>query len=193
MNPIPISFQVESPSQGRAVLQSLAEQFPGRLETHRNTRSTYLDTFDWRLFKDGGSLLSTKDARATTLRWSALDGPARFRLRLDSNPRFAWDLPPGSFRTELESLVEMRRLLPRLEITSRGETLHVLDGNQKTVARLHFHQDSVNSPESTALPLELPALLTAEPVRGYAKEFEALLAYLEREQQHFPWRQRVSS
>lgn len=183
MNPIPISFQVESPSQGRAVLQSSAEQFPGRLETGRDTRSTYLDTFDWRLFKDGGSLLSTKDARATILRWSALDGPARFRLRLDSNPRFAWDLPPGPFRTELESVVEMRRLLPRLEITSRGETLHVLDGNQKTVARLHFNQDSVNSPESTALPLELPALLTAEPVRGYAKEFKALLAHLEREQQ----------
>ena len=183
MNPIPISFQVESPSQGRAVLQSSAEQFPGRLETHRDTRGTYLDTFDWRLFKDGGSLISTEDARATILRWNALDGPTRFRLRLDSDPRFAWDLPPGSFRTELESLVEMRRLLPRLAITSRGETLRVLDGNQKTVARLHFHQDSVYSPESTALPLELPALLTAEPVRGYPKEFRALLAYLEREQQ----------
>ena len=181
MNPTPVSFQTESPSQGRDTLQSSAEAFPGRIEARRKTRATYLDTFDWRLFRDGGSLVSTREPRATVLRWSSLEGPTRFRLRLDANPHFAWDLPPGPFRTELESLVEMRRLLPRLEITGRGETLHVLDGNRKTVARLHFDESSVESPELTAQPLELPGLLTAEPVRGYGQEFQALLDYLEQE------------
>jgi len=181
MNPIPVSFQIESQVQARAALKSAAEKFPGRLTTHLNGRSTYLDTFDWRLFRNGGSLLSTKDGRATVLRWNTLDGAARLRLRLDANPHFAWDLPPGPFRTSLESVVEMRRLLPRLEITSRGETLHVLDGNQKTVARLHFNESSVTGLESTPQLLELPGRLTAEPVRGYAEEFQALLDHLERD------------
>ncbi len=181
MNPIPVSWQVASQSQGRAALQSAAERFPGRFETHRDTRATYLDTFDWRLFRDGGSLLSTKEGRATVLRWSTLDGVARFRLRLAATPHFVWDLPPGPFRTDLESVVDIRRLLPRLEVTSRGETLHVLDDNQKTVARLHFNESSVTGPESAPRPLELPSLLIAEPVRGYAEHFQALLDHLERE------------
>ena len=105
MNPTPSSFQVETPSQGREAFRSAAETFKGRIECRRNTRSTYLDTFDWRLFRAGGSLESTRDGRATFLRWSTLDGPPLFRLRLDSTPEFAWDLPPGPFRSELESLV----------------------------------------------------------------------------------------
>lgn len=188
MNPIPVSWQVESQGQGRAALQSVAEKFPGRLETHRDRRNTYLDTFDWRLFRDGGSLLSTTEGRATVLRWNTLDGAARFRLRLAANPHFVWDLPPSPFRTDLESVVEMRRLLPRLEITSRRETLHVLDDNKKTVVRLHFDESSVASSEATPQVLELPGLLTAEPVRGYVEEFQAILDHLERELQLQPAR-----
>jgi len=181
MHPLPVSWQVDSQSQGRAALESAAESFPGRFEAHQDSRNTYLDTFDWRLLRAGGSLRSTNEGRATVLRWSTLDGAVRFRLRLDANPNFAWDLPPGPFRTELESVVEMRRLLPRLEITSRGETLHVLDDNQKTVARLHFNESSVTGSEASPQTLGLPGLLTAEPVRGYAERFQALLDHLERE------------
>ena len=75
----------------------------------------------------------------------------------------------------------MRRLLPRLEITSRGATLHILDDYEKTVVRLHFNESSVSSAGPPPRLLELPSLLTVEPVRGYAEQFEALLDHLKRE------------
>ncbi len=135
-------------------------------------------------FRDGGSLLSTKDARATILRWSALDGPARFRLRLDSQPPAL----PGICRQAPSG--QSSNLWWRCGACCHAWKLRAEEKRytSSTTTRRPWRdfistQASVNSPESTARPLELPALLTAEPVRGYAKEFKALLTYLEREQQ----------
>ncbi len=183
MNPKSVSYPLESQIRGREALKSASHRFPGRLETHPERRSTYLDTFDWRLYQEGGSLLSSADGRVTVLRWTRLDGTPVFRARLRANPEFAWDLPAGPFREALDSVVEMRRLLPRLEINSRGETLHLLDTNQKTVARLHFEETSVTGTGIGSVPktLALPILMTAEPVRGYARDFQALVDLLEDE------------
>jgi len=181
MNPQSVRYPIESQSQGREALKSALARFPGRLEAHPIGRSTYLDTFDWRLYREGGSLLSSTDGRVTVLRWTHLDGTPVFRARLRANPEFVWDLPAGPFRQALDSVVEMRRLLPRLEITSRGETLHLLDTNRKTVARLHFEAASATGTGSVPKTLALPILLTAEPVRGYARDFQALVDLLEDE------------
>ena len=179
MSTIPVSFQAESQSEASEALERVAEAFPGRLKSHPDQRNTYLDTFDWRIYRDGGCLLSSKDGRAAVLRWNGLDGTSRLRLRVAATPEFVWDLPAGPFRTALEPLVEMRRLMPRLAITSRGETLDVLDADRKTVARVHLESASAFAPQSTAPEAALPVLVVAEPIRGYDKHFQALLAHLQ--------------
>jgi CHAD domain-containing protein len=181
MHPRPLSFQTASESEAQAAMRFAAGAFPGRLETASDTSGTYLDTFDWRLYRQGASLLSTRESGATVLRWTPFDGSDGLRLRLSSVPEFIWDLPPGPFRSSMEPVVEMRRLMPRLEIRSRGETLHILDGNQKTVARIHLEEASIPGTFSGSQEVALPIVLTAEPIRGYEKQFQEVIDLLQGE------------
>jgi CHAD domain-containing protein len=186
MSPTSTSFEVESQDQGQMTLERAASAFPGRLGSPLDRRESFLDTFDWRLYRKDGTLRSAQDGRSTVLRWNALDGTPLYRLRTLAAPDFVWDLPPGPFRTALEPLLEMRRLMPRLEIADRGRTLQILDASEKTVARLHLVAASTNIPGASSPAMTLPVLLTAEAVRGYEAEHEKLVAWLERELRQQP-------
>ena len=186
MSPPAVGFQVDSLHQGRMALERAAAEFPGRLGSPLDRLEVYLDTFDWRLYRSGGSLRSSPEGRSTVLRWDALDGTPLFRLRVGGNPDFVWDLPPGPVREALEPLVEMRRLMPRLEISNLGSTLHVLDASEKTVARLHLVAASATIPGSSTPEVKLPVLLTAERLRGYETQHEKLVAWLKRELRQQP-------
>ena len=180
MNPSALSFEVESRDQGLQALGRVAETCPARVQSHPERRSAYLDTFDWRIYRNGGSLLSSREGRATVLRWKSLDGTPHHRLRVTEPPAFVWDLPASPLKTALEPLVEMRRLMTRLVLVFPSDTLEVLDVNQKIVARIRLEAATAIAPGSATPEATLPILLTADPVRGYDKQFRSLLSLLKR-------------
>ncbi|MGB3563877.1 MAG: CHAD domain-containing protein [Thermoanaerobaculia bacterium] len=186
MTPSEESFHLESQTSGRQVLKAIASRFPTRREPLPNRKSTYYDTFDWRLHGAGSVLEATTDGQATILRWQTLDGRLRERLQLDGVLAFAWDLPAGSLRSALSPLVEMRRLLPVVHLEASGEALQILDENRKTVARVVLEKASARRPDETGQGRSLPPTLRAIPVKGYQRAFTELHRFLNGESQLEP-------
>ncbi len=147
----------------------LAERYRFREESGRTHNRIYYDSFDWRLYQ-GGAFLEG----------GAVNGSARLLLRgldsgsqeadqvLETRPRFVWDLPDGPLRERLQPLLEMRALLPRLELESRVQALRLLDDQDKTVLRLQFEQHRFKDPDSGAEGA-ISERLRLLPVKGYNK------------------------
>ena len=80
-------------------------------------------------------------------------------------------LPAGPLRDRLAPVLEERALLPVARVRSRTVPAAVLNADEKTVVRLALEQPAVGD---SALP---PRLLV-EPVRGYDRDFERVVARL---------------
>lgn len=132
---------------------------------------SWLDTFDWRLYRKG---LRLREWRA--------DGDTRRELAtaagevVASGPgggRFAPDLPAGGLRESLEPVIEMRALLPLVEVGLRRRVHPVRDERDKIVARVHVLAPSVRAP-GAAQWQETPTRLEIEPLKGYDAAARAL-------------------
>lgn len=172
-----MTYVMPSAAEGLEVLETLASRFPAKRDGYPAETLIYHDTFDWRLFRTG-SLLTTSPDRATAA-WKPMDG-LREPLELEFLPAFARDLPPGPIRDQLEPLLEMRRLLPIVELEQRQQVLHVMDEEEKTVVRLVLRQAWAGRPgENERIPL--PVALEVRRLRGYDREYEALAEFLRTE------------
>lgn len=133
----------------------------------------YFDSFDWRLYERGTTIVTTLGDAPTSIIWQSLDGATLRRLPSAELPVFVHELPPGPARDELESILGARRLLPLVEVRRRGSDMRLLDGNGKTVLRLRQLERGVDGESN------LGELLRIEPLKGYerhAHEIEELLA-----------------
>ena len=163
------------------------------------TRRTWLDTFDWRLYKAGLTLHQVTAGRSSQLILTGLDGeqvtapvdrPATLRW-----PALVTRLPAGALRDSLISVTGNRALLPVVTAASQASDLRLLNGDEKTVARLSIDALTVSHPAASthrapgtapskpgarskpgaqsAQPARsgahgvLPARLTVHEVRGY--------------------------
>lgn len=142
-------------------------------------KRTYYDSFDWRLYAHGGVLEAESGNGAIDLLWRALDsGELYNRQPVDTLPRFAWDLPCGPLRKALEPVLEMRVLLPVAWVRSTVRTLHVLNKDEKTVARVLVEENVPLAPGGMATGRHLPRVRVL-PVKGYPKYLQQLLQLLE--------------
>ena len=142
-------------------------------EAETETRSRYLDSFDWGLYRAGAALIEQVAGEHRELVWLDLgDGGAIVaRQPLKDDPGFIEAVPPGPVRSLLEPLLGIRRLLPMASISVRARTLRVLNEDDKTVARILLEENWLVA--DAARPQHaLPARLRLMPVRGYARELE---------------------
>ena len=97
--------------------------------------------------------------------------------RVDITPRpvFYWDFPDSDLKELLAPIIDMRALLEAGEIHVQSSTYRLLNKDQKTVARLAYHEHR-ESPEADALLLDSQVLL--KPVRGYQKQARSLAKQL---------------
>ena len=147
----------------------LAERFPVEAGSRRQRRISYYDSFDWRLYRKSLALIQSGqqwelvdlNAGETVLAKAAHRGAARF----------AEDFPESDLKVRLGKILEMRALLQLCEVRIEEEHFRVLDGRQKTVAR-------VIRTRMAAGPDEAGCFLRISPLRGYqaaAREVEVLL------------------
>ena len=116
-------------------------------------RRTWLDTFDWRLYKAGLTLHQVTAGRSSQLILTGLDGeqvtapvdrPATLRW-----PALATRLPAGALRDSLISVTGNRALLPVVTAASQASDLRLLNGDEKTVARLSIDALTVSHPAAS--------------------------------------------
>jgi CHAD domain-containing protein len=153
-------------------------------------RQTWLDTFDWRLYRAGLMLEFEQARRGGRLLLSRVDGTPQAEQPVTGWPprRPALDLPPGPVRDRIMVLIRPRALLPIVRASSTGSVTRLLNADGKTVARLVAEHITVTAvaasptgvgPTAAVTTAELPLQLAIAAVRGYpgqARRASALLA-----------------
>jgi CHAD domain-containing protein len=150
--------------------------------THRRT---WLDTFDWRLYKAGLTLQFEQARRGGRLLLSKADGTPQAEqpvTRWPGRPGLAEDLPDGPVRDRIMVLTSPRALLPIVKAVSTVSVARLLNADGKTVARLVTERVKVTAPpgdtaaDTTA---ELPPRLAVAEVRGYPGQARRAAALLD--------------
>ncbi|MEE8525877.1 MAG: CHAD domain-containing protein [Thermoanaerobaculia bacterium] len=149
-----------------------------REEKQPRRTARYYDTFDWRIYHDGGLLAGAGSPRDIALSWQGFDGTVRHHLSVETVPGLIRDFPVGAFRKALEPVVEMRRLLPIAELQSAATVFHLLDENEKTVVRLRLEDRSARAVDGGGESEPLPSLLRVFPLRGYGKARGRAVSFL---------------
>jgi CHAD domain-containing protein len=134
----------------------------------RSRRRTWLDTFDWRLYRAGLTLEQVVSGSQAELILTGRDGAVVATERLPAGdrpswPRLAAELPAGPLQAALEPVTGLRALTPVARAVSKLAELQALNGDAKTIARLAVDRVAVTFPARAALPPRL----TLVPVRGY--------------------------
>jgi CHAD domain-containing protein len=150
-------------------------------------RRTWLDTFDWRLYRAGLTLeLTSRPRGPAEYRLTGRDGellaaqPATPAAPAGSrSPRAAQQswlisaLPEGPLREQLAPVVGVRALLPVARTVSTARQLRVLNDDDKTIARVTVDQ-MTPAPKAPGLP---PRLVIT-PLRGYFSQADRLAQLL---------------
>jgi CHAD domain-containing protein len=148
-------------------------------------RRTWLDTFDWRLYRAGLMLEFEQARRGGRLLLSGADGTPQAEQPVTDWPprRPTPDLPAGPVQDRITMLTSPRALLPVVKAVSTVSTTRLLNADGKTVARLVADHTTVTAAAAgttaNGTTAELPLRLDVAEVRGYpgqARRAAALLA-----------------
>ncbi len=176
------TFLIPEDLDEEAVLQGLRgflQVIPGpATDIHR----IFLDSFDWRLYRAGTVLEEIRDAQGKRLELRGRkDGDLRESILLGATaPRFAWDFPQGGMKRRLQPILEVRALLPCVEIVGTGHTFNILNEDQKTVVRLSLESNQACTPGKSR-GTSMGRRLRLVPVKGYDQEMEDVCRALHRE------------
>jgi CHAD domain-containing protein len=174
-----------------AALAALAQAFtvvaePGAPGSGTRRR-TWLDTFDWRLYRAGLTLEFEQARRAGRLLLTRADDTPQAEQPVTGwpprRPARPEDLPAGPVRDRIMVLASPRALLPVVKAVSTVSVRRLLNADGKTVARLVAEHSTVTAATVTATTgdttAELPWRLSIAEVRGYpgqARKAAVLLA-----------------
>jgi CHAD domain-containing protein len=173
-----------------AVLAALATEFDVAVERGGTAapagarKTTWLDTFDWRLHKAGLTLQYVPGRGGSELRLSGPGpgsgsgaDPGKDVTQLvtgwqASRPRLLSALAGGPVGVRVGGLIAPRALIPVVTTSTATTGYRLMNEDGKTVARLLIERASLLGPQpglgaGPQRPLPLPARLTIAEVRGY--------------------------
>jgi len=172
------TYPVANYGAGRDILHTLRERFRTGGGRHSLHPLTWFDTFDWRLFRDGGILSARPVSRGWELLWCSHNGDIRHRLRVDTLPAFVWDLPSGRFRRDLAAVAGVRRLLPQVKAAFQGELIQVFDAGNRVVAQVDFEEGTAEPGDGGAESRVSP-LVQVHPRDGNQEDYHKIVSFLE--------------
>jgi CHAD domain-containing protein len=160
-----------------AAREALAAQI-GLLEdgTRSRVERVFYDTFDGRLHAAGLALVQA-DGRLSLMGIDAYGERASAPFEQASERIFASDLPAGRLRDQLAPLLDVRALVPIARTRSQMLGLRMLNGDDKTIARLIVESCTAQGPGRGLTKLR--SRVHVLPVRGYEGAAERLKEQLE--------------
>ena len=159
--------------------RALAARVGGRVGRPVDVERTWLDTFDWRLWRHGLALEVDRAAtsRTATLR-STRDHRVQWTQRGREVPAGAGELPPGPWRRSLAGVVGIRALVPMGGERVRMSEITCRDAEGKTVATLLWEQVQPVPADQQSTIVGQASRVRLVPARGYDKEARALAGLL---------------
>ncbi len=128
---------------------------------------TYLDSFDWRLYKANTALELKQSNGSYRLTWRELgSGRVLDERSVTKIPRLASDCASPGLRRRLSELLDNRALLEQISVSSTTRSMLLLDDEKKTLLRMELRQDDL-LPVRLEANVSLPPRLYLFPLRGY--------------------------
>lgn len=172
----PLDFECQADFEIEPFIEELKKKFPLQEESETSIHRAYYDTFDWRLYAQGGTLDIESSDSGIGLNWRQR-GTCSDTLRVTCPPRFVRDFPAGALRSRLEPVLEMRALLPQAEIECRCRRFKWLNRDRKTVLRFHIECNRVLDPDK-GQSYDLNGRIRVLPVKGYHKPVQRIVKAL---------------
>jgi CHAD domain-containing protein len=162
-----ITFALLEDQDNQDLIHAISESHQFAHDPPTTAKESYFDSFDWLLYNENLVLLKRGNTYYLEDRESS-KVIAECPWEHKGVARFWWDFPDCEIAALLKSCLEVRALLPFLEIVKMREKLHVLNTDEKTVLRVYL--DEIN-PKTDGSIQKTIRTITLEPVRGYLKEF----------------------
>ncbi len=150
------------------IFQSFVSIGTLKVDPPTSVQRTYLDTFDWRLHAAGSILIEEQEPYVIRTRWQHRADDRLLGQIMAAAPRFAWDLPQGLLREQLEACLAMRALMPMARVNLTTHRAVLLNKQRKTILRLAVEIGVAVAPNQRSAET-LSARLRLEPVKGYRK------------------------
>lgn len=165
MNQDVLSFSLPPDTEVEQVIADLGKLFRIDEQPEERRRFKYYDTFDWRLYKRKQIMVFARP----NLSLQSLDGQQQLAASCPVMPRLVWDLEEESMRQHLEPILEMRALLPLMDVASTARKFDLRNEDLKTVVRLEIQSRKL---KNGTLEKEWPIEATLHGLRGYESEFQ---------------------
>jgi len=150
----------------------ISADFTAVFERSVRQKKRYLDTFDFRLCCDGMYLLC--DKTSFILHNSHFNKPiAELPAEGKKEPNFWWELPCCTLRDELKERIDVRALLPIMEIEKTSNPVRILNEDEKTVINMTIEEIKMAGDSGGTI-----THLSLRPVRGYVRELAEFKSYL---------------
>lgn len=168
-----LKFKLPGGHSERKFILALSEHYTIKKKSYVTQQQAFYDTFDWRLFNESlvlfsaGNRLSLNELKNNRLVES---------INIKSVPAFAQDFPKGNLRDRLSPIIKMRALIELAALSSCSTSYHVLNSDEKTVARLFVEKIQLAHVKDPKL---IVTYLWLKPVRGYLKHSRNLTKRLE--------------
>ncbi len=157
----------------------LASHFSLEHDGITSVSRTYLDSFDWRLYRKRLLLFAETSSEGVRLILRSQGQPDTQRvLNIDSIPVFTSDISSFVFRNRLEPVLRIRALIPQLVIQSRVKCLLAVDADNKTLLYIQFENPRLAL--SNGQYRMLGKRIRLIPVKGYTRPAEQILRYLKK-------------
>jgi CHAD domain-containing protein len=172
-------YTIDEAALPEGIAHSLQALVPVRTRPIVSHKLVLLDTFNGRIAAAGGRLTARAGNGGARLEWQPQDRQVRLEVSVETPVDFAWDLPCGPLRDSLEPIIDVRRLLPQVEVEIHGLMLDVLDDDRKTVARIRIEVGRARTPGRASPWQRIPTLVTLTALRGYDAAYERLLRIID--------------
>jgi len=174
MNTSPVTNVYDLPDGVRSqrVIAKISEHFNAVFPPARRLRLRYYDTFDWRLYGRGLSLVRV-DAEYRLRRVE--DDATVGACRISGDPDFWWDFPEGRLQDDFRQILNERALLMMGEVGLRVRDIRVLNSDRKTVVRARLEEGGKTGSGNDPAMVRVVNVL---PVRGYGKDARRLAKFL---------------
>jgi len=160
------------------LLASFQNNFYVKVQAETANYRVFYDTFDWRLHNNGSVLEVHEEGESRRIYWRAeKGGDLKIQLGLGQVPQLASDLAESEFRRQLQSVISVRELIPRIRIKIKHLPLVVLDKNKKVVVRISL-DEYWYFPSKARAGAVLCKRITIKPVKAYENEFNQVIEFL---------------
>ena len=121
---------------------------------------TYYDSFDWRLYSNK---VIAEFSDSTFILKSFENGLIISSTELNEVPKFYQQFEQSEIRNKLESILEMRALLPICTVAVQSQQLNIINSDKKTTLRLIVEEYEY-----------IRHRVLLQPIKGYDQEAEAI-------------------